>query len=136
MKESRLKRYLEKIKMAEERLKYAEAWIEDARNDEKSKFAVYKCFQEATESITDIFSMILKDKKKITRDDYTNFEEIRKMKILDNELKSAIIEANGLRNRLVHEYNGISDAIALDSIKDLIGDIHKIIKRVKKWLAK
>ena len=59
-----------------------------------------------------------------------------KLKILDSSLKSSITEANGLRNRLVHEYNGISDAIALDSIKDLIDDIYKIIKRVKKWLAK
>ena len=80
--------------------------------------------------------MILKDEKRIVKDDYMNFEEIRKLKILDSSLKSSITEANGLRNRLVHEYNGISDAIALDSIKDLIGDIHKIIKRVKKWLAK
>jgi len=136
MKSSRFQRYSEKIQFIEDRLKNVEIWLKDAADDEKSKFAVYKCFQEAVEGITDVFSMILKDEKRIVKDDYMNFEEIRKLKILDSSLKSSITEANGLRNRLVHEYNGISDAIALDSIKDLIDDIYKIIKRVKKWLAK
>jgi len=46
--------------------------------------------------------------------------------------KEALNEANGLRNRLVHEYNRLSDDEALESIQCLLvppGNFLEVVKR-------
>jgi uncharacterized protein YutE (UPF0331/DUF86 family) len=57
-------------------------------------------------------------------------------KILSSELKNALKEVNGLRNRLVHDYNGITDEIAYRSIMRLSKSVEEFAKAVEKWLSK
>jgi uncharacterized protein YutE (UPF0331/DUF86 family) len=59
MDENRLRRYKEKINVIEKRRENIFSWISD--RDEKSVLAIYKAFQEMTESFTDICAMLLKD---------------------------------------------------------------------------
>ncbi|MFQ6119798.1 MAG: HepT-like ribonuclease domain-containing protein [Methanosarcinales archaeon] len=43
-------------------------------------------------------------------------------------------EANGLRNRLVHEYNRLNDEVALEAIQYLLEPIENFVEAVQKWM--
>ena len=139
--ESRLRRYREKILHIERRISQIEEWTlnytdEDFIRDEKTKLAVYKAFQEIVESIMDIIAMMCKDMGIPPKDDYTNIETVGNLGIINRELSEKLIEANGLRNRLVHHYNKLDDKIAFESIKELLEPILKFVGVVEDWIMK
>ncbi|NIQ06044.1 MAG: DUF86 domain-containing protein, partial [Candidatus Korarchaeota archaeon] len=43
-------------------------------------------------------------------------------------------EVNGLRNRIVHEYNGLNHKIALKSMKQLRSSLSEFMRVVQRWL--
>jgi len=104
--------------------------------DEKSKLASYKAFQEIVEASMDILAMMIKDQKLIPKDDYSNIEIANNKKLLTSELCTTLKDMNGLRNRIVHEYNGLADNIALRSMKRLLPQITNFMEQVEKWLKK
>ncbi|ADC66002.1 protein of unknown function DUF86 [Ferroglobus placidus DSM 10642] len=135
MDEKRIARYLDKLNHIEERLNDIKEWIDEALEDKKTRLAVYKAAQEAIEATCDIIAMYLKDNRIPPKDDYTNIEkwgELTKQKDLADCLKIA----NGLRNRLVHHYNGLNDALAIESIKDIFPCIERFVKEVRGWLRR
>ncbi|MFW6145139.1 MAG: HepT-like ribonuclease domain-containing protein [Candidatus Natronoplasma sp.] len=72
----------------------------------------------------------------MVEDDYTNIERLREKRLLDREQEGLMKESNGLRNRLVHEYNGLEKKIALESIKRTNSKVVDILEVVKGWLKK
>lgn len=139
--EIRLKRYREKIIHMEERISLINEWVsnysdEDFISDEKTKLAVYKAFQEIVESAMDIIAMICKDASVPPKDDYTNIETLKELGIINAEVMEKLVEANGLRNRLVHHYNKLDDRIAFESIKELLDDLLIFVEVVEGWIAK
>ncbi len=130
MKRDRLKRYKEKINIIEERLSDIDEWVQNPEEKVK-RLACYKAFQEVIEAIFDLIAMLLKDAGKVVEDDYTNLEKIRTIKILNKGDIDILIEANGLRNRIIHRYNTTDDRIAIESIKNLLPVIGKITERFK-----
>lgn len=136
MREERFKRYLEKIKKIQKRLGEIHKWSSDFLKKEKDKLAVYKAFQEISEAIMDIVAMMLKDEELIPKDDYQNIKKLKGQGIINEEVKEALIEVNGLRNRIVHEYNGLDHKIALDSMKSFKDPTKDFLKEVKRWLKK
>lgn len=104
--------------------------------EKKTRLAVYKAMQEAAEAAMDIVAMILKDEGKLPKDDYTNVEEIFELEVIDKSTKEALNEANGLRNRLVHEYNMLSDDVALESIQCLLEPLDTFLEAVKRWMRR
>jgi len=135
MDELRRKRYVEKVKHVEKRLSDFEVWKSDFF-EEKTKLACYKAMQEIIEGCLDIVSMMLKDEKELPKDDYTNINMMERRGIIDSTLADALRELNGLRNRIVHEYNGLDDEIALTSMEELIPKIKEFLTVVKEWLKK
>ena len=138
---NRLKRYREKIMHIEKRVSQINTWIlnytdKDFVSDEKTKLAVYKAFQEIVESAMDIIAMMCKDAGIPPKDDYTNIETLEELKITNEDLMEKLIEANGLRNRLVHHYNKLSDKIAFESIKELLDSLIKFVEVVENWIMK
>ena len=119
MEKERRARCKEKIEIALKRIHNVEETLKEFEN-ETFKLACYKAFQETTEAITDIIAMVLIDKKKNVEDDYTNIEKIKETINFDNNDISVLKEANGLRNRIVHKYNRTDDAIAKESINNLV----------------
>ncbi len=132
MDENRITRYRQKISVIEKRRKNIKTWIDE--EDEKSVLAVYKSYQELIESFTDIFAMIVKDMNELVEDDYTNIEKLRERAILSEEQEGLMKEANGLRNRLVHEYNGLERETAVNSIRRINSKLDKVLEKVKKWI--
>lgn len=134
MDEERISRYREKISIIEKRKDNIDSWIRSG--DEKSILAVYKAYQELMEAFTDIFAMILRDSEIMVKDDYTNIERLREKNILDEEHEGLMKEANGLRNRLVHEYNGLERKLAIESIERINSEIEGVLEVIKRWLQK
>ncbi len=70
------------------------------------------------------------------KDDYTNIETLENLGTIDEDLSEKLVEANGLRNRLVHRYNKLDDRITFESIKELLEPILKFVEVVENWIAK
>jgi uncharacterized protein YutE (UPF0331/DUF86 family) len=139
MEIERIGRYKDKLNIISERAQDIEEWVKgidssDFINDKKTRFAAYKAFQELVEASFDIAAMACKDLKIIPKDDYTNIDLLFDKKIIDNNLKNALYESNGLRNRLVHRYNHLNDAMAFDSIQEHLQVIFYFREAIEKWL--
>ena len=140
MEIERAKRYRDKLNLILERTADIEDWtsieISDFISDKKTRLAVYKAFQELLEAALDIVAMSCRDSRIISKDDYANVEALYQKNILDERLKNALIESNGLRNRLVHRYNTLDDRTAFESILELLPDFKYFTEVMDKWLEK
>lgn len=139
MEKERMIRYKDKLELIDERATDIRNWTEEMseesiQGDKKTIFAVWKAFQELVEAAMDLCSMILKDSRKTVKDDYENIGKLEEIGIISTELGSVLRESNGLRNRLVHEYNGLEPKTALISIKELLPELIEFKKMVKKWI--
>lgn len=134
MNKDRIKRYKEKITVIETRRNNIFSWISET--DEKSVLAVYKAFQEVVESFTDLFAMMLKDMGEIVEDDYSNIEALERTNLLNQKQAAVMKEANGLRNRLVHEYNGLERQTARISMEEINDEMEDILTKVRSWIKK
>ncbi len=142
MDKERIKRYKEKQEKLSEYLSYLKEWTQDLKVEDfnktniKDQFSIYHAFQIVVEIITDLSAMVVKDLKKIPKDDYSNLESLIKDKIINKELSLRIKEANGLRNRIVHDYNSIEDDIAYKSILNILNSVKQFKEIVDEWLKK
>ena len=59
---------------------------------------------------------------------------IERLEFIDENMKKALMEANGLRNRLVHRYNQTDDLIAFVSIKELLPKIDEFVDVIERWM--
>jgi len=137
MDEDRVRRYWDKINLVLKRSDEICTWTaiqpKDFIQDEKTKLATYKAFQEIVEACMDIIAMMCKDSKIPPRDDYTNIG-LLKDRIPFEDMEQTLIEANGLINRLVHRYNSTDDLLAFESIREIVPRISKVIEGVKEWI--
>lgn len=138
MTRERRERYLEKTEKIETRVSDIETWIKDLtesefERDKKTRLAVYKAFQEATEAVSDICAMFLSDRGKVVGDDYENIEKASG-NLFSESLEQDLKNSNGLRNRIIHEYNGLTNKLAYNSIKQLSSSLKKFAKEARKWI--
>ena len=131
----RQKRYKEKIDYARDRISDLEDWnYAEEIKERKTFFASEKAFQEVVECLADILSMILSDLNLSVNDDYSNIEKLKEKNILSEENASICIEANGLRNRVVHRYNHVDEKRFIESSKELIPKLVKIFNYIEDYL--
>jgi len=134
MDAARLRRYKEKLDLIGLRLREFEEWSGVMLTSEKDKLASYKCFQEVSEAVNDIIAMMLRDEKLLPAEDYPNIEKAISHRLIPLSLKVPLQEMTGLRNRLVHHYNGIDDRVARDSARTLLTVIRAFVAHVRQWL--
>ncbi len=134
----RAKRYTDKLNFILERLADIEDWtsidISDFLSDKKTRLAAYKAFQELVEAALDVVAMACKDSRIIPKDDYANVEALYQKNIVEEDLKNTLVESNGLRNRLVHRYNTLEDAVAFESIQSLLPNLKYFTEVIETWL--
>ncbi len=92
--------------------------------------------QLCVEVMTDIASMMLKDLKHIPKDDYANFKKLQEINTISGTLAKRLAEANGLRNRLAHDYNGIDEEIAIEGLENVKETVTQFSDVVENWLQK
>lgn len=138
MKE-RKESYLRKIQSIQENIKSVKEWtaettLETFLDDKKTRFAVFKAFQEVVETCMDLAAMLVKDRGIPPKDDYTNLETLREEKVISDKMEDILGEANGLRNWIIHRYNKLDEAEAYKAILRLIRPLEEYIGVVKKWI--
>lgn len=138
MKAKRAGRYREKLNRIILRAGQAQSWLEENGpeyflEDDKTKLATYKAFQEAVEASMDVVAMMCKDLGSTPQDDYGNLD---RLEVLADASRAVLKEANGLRNHLIHRYNKRDDHIAWQSMADLLPGILAFTEEVAAWLEK
>ncbi|KXB02243.1 hypothetical protein AKJ44_01055 [candidate division MSBL1 archaeon SCGC-AAA261F17] len=138
MSQKRVERYRGKVERIEVRASDIEKWISDLsesdfEQDKKTRLAIYKAFQELVESIADICAMYAADTGRVVGDDHENIEKAAG-RLYESELSDDLKNSNGLRNRIIHEYNGLNHKIAYDSINELLPSLKKFGEEVKRWI--
>lgn len=139
--EERINRYYDKLNHCKSSLDYLYEWIGENREyyidiQPMRKFAIYKAVTELVEVISDIMAMILKDMRHGPKDDYNNIEKAKELKIITSTQSETLARSKGLRNRVVHDYNGLDDAIALSGIFELLTPLKEICEVLDKWIEK
>lgn len=115
MDEIRYKRYKDKIN-------YIVDCIKDLPITPKNKFekmGIFYLIQTSIESMIDLVAMIVKDLGIQVKDDTTNISELVEKRKINIKLANTLNKANGLRNILVHRYNGVDEQIILESVEDV-----------------
>ena len=87
------------------------------------------------EAITDVNAMLVKDLKNTPKDDYENINLLNKKKLLPEDMIQELKFANGLRNRIVHDYNGLLDSLAFEGIRKHIILFPNYIELISEWLT-
>ncbi|MBN1215975.1 MAG: DUF86 domain-containing protein [Candidatus Lokiarchaeota archaeon] len=143
MDKERIKRYKEKQEYFNKVFENLIDWIKDITDDDfvyrlnlHDQFSIYHAYQILIEISADLSAMILKDIKILPKDDYVNFDELAKSNILNKDVAYHLKQANGLRNHIVHGYNGLNESIAFNEIKKYIPYFKEFREEINKWLKK
>lgn len=67
---------------------------------------------------------------------FQSFVELGRLKILPSKFCREIAQLAGLRNRLVHEYNGLDEKKVYQAILNSIKQIPKYLKLIEKFINK
>ena len=137
MNEDIKKRIMEKVETVVERVEFIEEHLsEEILGDRILRKATYKEFQEAVEAASDVCAMLRRGLNSSAKDDYSNVDFLVERDILEERMGEKIKEANGLRNRLIHGYDGVNDETACYAIKELIVDLRDFSVVVLEWIRK
>lgn len=136
----RLNRYRDKLNLILTRVSNIDEWLaglpaKGVASDLKTTLAIYKAYQEIVEASMDVSAMLCRDLSLTPKDDYANLDSLLKKGIFKEDVKDVLMEANGLRNRLIHRYNAIDDLVALSTIQSHLSLLRKFVESVEKWLA-
>lgn len=115
MRRTRLARYKEKSDYIVTTIES----IPDTLESDIEKSATDYKLHTSIEAAMDIIAMLIKDLGKDVGDDYANIQSLEGAKAITPKLAERLRRCNGLRNYLVHRYNGLDEDIVLDSIEEV-----------------
>lgn len=77
MNENRVRKYQRKIEIIKENMRDIALWsansgLDELLLDKKTRYAIYKAYQEIVEAFMDTIAMMIKDSGLLPEDDYTN----------------------------------------------------------------
>ena len=138
MERERLDKYQSKLQRIQDRLNSIEEWMENVSKNEFSeelqlRLSVYKAIQEVSEAVTDLCAMYLSDRGKLVGDSYENISATSE-ELFPDKLEDNLKNLNGLRNRIVHEYDKIDHNIAFNAIKTVNKPTRDFKEEVEKWI--
>jgi len=139
MNPKRIKKYLRKLELINENMHDIYLWSKDLStndllNDKKTRYAIYKAYQEIVEAFMDIVAMMIKDIGLLPEDDYTNIQKLVNNGILHDTHAHILEIANNTRNWIVHRYNKLDDKYILERLFRTLQEFPKILKAIKEWL--
>ncbi len=119
MQTERIERYRAKIN-------YIVQNLENLPEDLSTKISIDALYYElftAIEAAMDLVAMFLKDSGSTVTDDYANIDLLLTNQEISSELGNGLKECNGLRNILVHRYNGIDQ----QRVEDIIEKVKSLL---------
>lgn len=135
MDERRVARYLAKVDHARARLALVDEWLDAASKSTQAELATYHAFQVAAEASADLAAMMVVDAGQPSRDDRANFGLLVTAGSIPHALLAPLQEATSLRNRIVHEYDGVQPRLALASIRRLRPALGAFLDEVTRWIS-
>lgn len=96
---------------------------------------VFYNLSSAIESTMDMIAMLCKDLGIMPRGDYENIENLQSRGTISENLAIQLAKCNGLRNVLVHQYNGIDDIRVINSVSQVDIDLRAFIHIVEGQLG-
>lgn len=103
-------------------------------NLDEDKFHVDALFYRLQVSIDvamDVIAMLCKDLGITVKDDYSNIDELEKIKIFNSSIIKDLRRWNGLRNVLVHKYNKIEEDLVAKEKNDVVTTLKTFVKDVE-----
>ncbi|CAE6797958.1 type VII toxin-antitoxin system HepT family RNase toxin [Nitrospira defluvii] len=95
-----------------------------------------RLLQELIEAAIDLNTHILvQDGHGAPDDYYQGFLKLADHGVLQRELADALAPSAGLRNRLVHEYDAIVDAIVLDAVRKAQSLFPRYVSAIEQYLS-
>jgi len=99
--------------------------------------ATERLLQELIEAAVDVNTYLLRAADAPTPGDYhSSFMDAGRQGIIPTELAARLAPAAGLRNRLVHEYDRIDDAMVLAAVTEARSHFAAFVAAVEHWLAR
>jgi uncharacterized protein YutE (UPF0331/DUF86 family) len=93
--------------------------LDEYRSDRFRLKATERLLQEMVEAAVDINLHLLRAGDATAPPDYyQSFRRVAEERIIPSDLAASLAPATGLRNRLVHEYDEIDDAIVLQAVAE------------------
>jgi len=133
MTPSRATRYKEKISYILECIKEIEEVLPHPEGIVLK--GVYYNLSSAIESTMDMIAMLCKDLGIMPKGDYENIQSLHAKGVINENLADRLTKCNGLRNVLVHQYNGIDDELVITSIKQVHSDLKAFNEVVEEHLG-
>lgn len=94
---------------------------------------VYFDLSTAIESAMDIIAMLCRDFGIIPRGDYENISALKERQFIDERLAESLTKCNGMRNFIVHQYNGINKKIVLESFSKVKQNLLELVKIIEEY---
>ena len=98
--------------------------------------ALFYRLQISIDASMDIVAMLCKDLGITVKDDYSNIDELEKLKIFNSILIKDLRRWNGLRNVLVHRYNKIEEDLVVKEKEDVVTTLKTFVKDVEVLIDK
>ncbi len=108
------KRYLEKLEVLEKEIEFIKTY---EIKDEVTERAILYSLQVCIEAGMDIIAMKIKDIGLTVEDDYTNIEKLGGEGIITTGEGETLKRFNGIRNAIVHKYNGLKMDIVKEALR-------------------
>ena len=103
-------------------------------NLDEDKFHVDALFyrlQVSIDAAMDVIAMLCKDLGITVKDDYSNIDELEKIKVFNSSIIKDLRRWNGLRNVLVHKYNKIEEDLVAKEKNDVVTTLKTFVKDVE-----
>lgn len=109
--------------------------LQEYMSDRLRRKAVERLLQEVVDAAVDVNLHMLRTLDvELPGDYYTSFIEMGRHGVLTLELAERLVPAAGLRNRLVHEYDDIDDAIVLSAVRVASQDLGEFVTAIDGYL--
>ena len=93
--------------------------------------ALFYRFQVSIDAAMDIVAMLCKDFGINVNDDYSNIDELVKIKVLSPSLADHLRKLNGWRNALVHKYNKIEEDLLIKEKEQIVTYLNSFVENIK-----
>lgn len=109
--------------------------LQEYMSDRLRRKAVERLLQEVVDAAVDVNLHMLRTLDvELPGDYYTSFIGMGRHGVLTLELAERLAPAAGLRNRLVHEYDDIDDAIVLSAVRVATQDLGEFVTAIDGYL--
>lgn len=110
--------------------------VVEYRADRFRQKGTERLLQETVEAAVDVNMHVLRTRGESPTDYFTSFVELGRQGIIGDDLANRLAPSAGLRNRLVHEYEDLDDAIVLESVRDAIDLFGRYVQQVERYLER